>query len=219
MTLTELKQRYDDMQKQYGDPSLGSIHFGGCMNRPDVCFVFMNPTGKNISAQPDWQGIRAPWIGTKSIWDLYYMIGKFDDSLYREIKRRKADEWTPDFARSVYDEIARNRLFFTNLGKCTLMGAKPVSDRVYAAYLPLLEQEISLIDPKAVVLFGNQVSTVFLHQTIAVTRCRRQHYFKTIGGKTYSCYPVCYPVGNGRVNLGKAAEDLRWLFGRIENSR
>lgn len=49
MTLVELGKIYDSMQLQYGDKSLKSILFGGCIDSPDICFVFMNPTGKKCS--------------------------------------------------------------------------------------------------------------------------------------------------------------------------
>ena len=54
MTLNELNEKYDEMQYKYGDPKLKSIFYGGCMETPDICFVFMNPTGKNIASYPEW---------------------------------------------------------------------------------------------------------------------------------------------------------------------
>lgn len=46
MTLEELKAKYDKLQNKYGAKELDSIYFGGCKNNPDICFVFMNPTGR-----------------------------------------------------------------------------------------------------------------------------------------------------------------------------
>lgn len=211
MTLQELNHAYDAMQMEYGAPNLRSIYYGGCMESPDLCFVFMNPTGRNIASDPAWTGIRAPWVGTKNIWDLFLALGRFDEGLYREIKARKSSDWTPSFAAEVYAEVARNRLYLTNLGKCTLADAAPVSNQVYNAYLPLLEQELSIIDPKAIILFGNQVSSIFLRRSISVSQCRKQRSDVTIQGKIYPCFPVYYPVGNGRVNIGKSIEDLNWI--------
>ena len=48
MTLEELKPKYDKLQLKYGAKEIDSIYFGGCETNPDICFVFMNPTGKNI---------------------------------------------------------------------------------------------------------------------------------------------------------------------------
>ena len=51
--LDELVVEYNKLQKKYGDPSLDSITFGGCKKNPDICFVFMNPTGRNIASDPN----------------------------------------------------------------------------------------------------------------------------------------------------------------------
>ena len=217
MTFEELNQQYDILQKRYGDTDLRSIYYGGCMEKPDICFVFMNPTGRNIASRPEWTGIRAPWVGTKNIWDLFHLLGKLDEGLYQEIKNRKAGDWMPEFADQVYREVAKNRMYLTNLGKCTLSDAQPVSNAVYRAYLPLLENEIALVDPKAIVMFGNQVSSVFLGSPISVSKCRRAVFHQTIHNQDYPCYPVYYPVGNGRSNLGKAVEDIAWLIRKLES--
>lgn len=60
MNLENLKNEYEKMQQVYGDKALKSINFGGCDINPDICFVFMNPTSRNIASEPSWTGIRAP---------------------------------------------------------------------------------------------------------------------------------------------------------------
>ncbi len=50
MTLDDLKIEYDKLQLKYGAKELDSIYNGGCIDNPDICFVFMNPTGKNIAS-------------------------------------------------------------------------------------------------------------------------------------------------------------------------
>ena len=52
--MEELYKVYDKLQKKYGDKNLDSIYNGGCTNNPDICFVFMNPTGKNPSSMKNW---------------------------------------------------------------------------------------------------------------------------------------------------------------------
>lgn len=215
MTFQDLNAKYDEMQLQYGDPELKSIFYGGCTETPDICFVFMNPTGRNIASQPGWTGLRAPWVGTKHIWDLFTAIGKFDVALHREIKAKRPNDWTPEFADQVYKEIARNKLYLTNLGKCTQADAALISNKVYVEYLPLLEAEIELVAPKVIVLFGNQVSSVFLGQSISVSQCRKRQFKKEINGKPYPCVPVFYPVGNGRMNMEKSMEDIRWIYDHV----
>ena len=47
--LEELNKYYDELQLKYGDKNLDAIYNGGCKNNPRICFIFMNPTGKNIA--------------------------------------------------------------------------------------------------------------------------------------------------------------------------
>lgn len=217
MELENLKKKYEKMQQIYGDKALKSINFGGCTENPDICFVFMNPTSKNIASNPLWNGIRAPWIGTKNIWDLFVATNLFDINIYNEIKSKKANEWNKEFADKVYDEVKKNKLFITNLGKCTQVDARPIQNSVYEKYLSLLEREIEIVDPKVIVLFGNQVSTVFLKEKISVSQCRKIEFIKNINGKEYKCYAIFYPIGNGRFNINKSIEDILWIKENVLN--
>ena len=67
MKISDLNSEYDKLQQQYGAKELTSIYNGGCTNNPDICFVFMNPTGRKI--------------------------GLLNENIYEEIQRRKAQEW------------------------------------------------------------------------------------------------------------------------------
>ncbi len=212
MKISDLNKEYDLLQLKYGAPELHSIYNGGCETNPEICFVFMNPTGKNIASYSDWDGIHSPWVGTKIIWDLFMAVNIFDKQLYYEIKEKKAADWTPEFAEAVYSCVKKHKLFITNLAKCTQVDAKPLLNRVYEQYLPLLQKEIDIIRPKVIILFGNQVSTVFLGQGISVSKCRKTVFQKEIYGNIYECFPVFYPVGNGRSNIGKAIEDVQWII-------
>lgn len=216
MNLEDLTKEYDKLQLLYGAKELNSIYNGGCNNNPDICFVFMNPTGKNIASSKNWNGIRAPWLGTKNIWDLFYAVNLLNKNLYEEIKRIKGNEWTETFAELVYQDVAKHKYFITNLGKCTQVDARPLPDTVYQKYLKLLEREIDVINPKVIVLFGNQVSSIVLGQKISVSLCRKKLFTKTINGKKYKFYSVYYPVGNGRFNIDKSIEDIKWI---IENMK
>lgn len=184
------------MQKVYGNPSLELIYFGECCNNPDICFVFMNPIARNIAADKSWEGPRAPWIGTKNIWDLFMAIKIIDEDLYHEIKNKKGREWTPDFAKKVYKNVENNKIFITNLEKCTQLDARPLPDKVFKEYLSLIEKEIGLVNTKVIILFGNQVSSIFLNERILVSTSRKKKYIKEINNKKYTCFPVYYPIGN-----------------------
>lgn len=212
MILEELNVEYDKLQKKYGAKELNSIYYGGCTKNPDICFVFMNPTGRNVAASKDWKGIRAPWIGTKNIWDLFMAVNLIDEDIYSEIKSKKGNEWTEEFAKKVYANVEKHNIFITNLGKCTQVDARPLPDVVFLKYLKLLEKEIEIIKPKVVVLFGNQVSSIVLKQKISVSQVRKQAFDKKIKGEIYKCYSVFYPVGNGRFNIDKSIEDIQWIM-------
>ena len=212
LTLKDLNKEYDKLQLKYGDKSLDSIYNGGCTNNPDICFVFMNPTGRNIASSKSWHGLKSPWIGTKNIWDLFAALDLIDKDIYSQIKSIKGKEWTPAFAETVYENVIKHKYFITNLGKCTQIDARPLPDSVYKKYLHLLEKEISIINPKVIILFGNQVSSIVLNEKISVSQSRKQEYIKTIDEKDYKCYAVYYPIGNGRFNIDKSIEDIRWIM-------
>ena len=52
MKISDLNPEYDKLQQEYGAKELSSIYNGGCTKNPDICFVFMNPTGRNIASAP-----------------------------------------------------------------------------------------------------------------------------------------------------------------------
>ena len=210
--LEKLNKKYDQLQKKYGAKELKSVYNGGCIQNPDICFVFMNPTWRNIASDPKWAGRRSPWIGTKNIWDLFYSVNLIDEELYYKIKSIKGADWTPKFADEVYNEVEKHKYFITNLGKCTQIDARPLPDSVFQEYLKLLEKEIEIIRPKVVILFGNQVSSIVLGKKISVSQTRKKQFIKNINNNEYKCYSVYYPIGNGRFNIDKSIEDIKWII-------
>lgn len=212
MQLKELNEKYDELQLKYGAKELDSIYNGGCSKNPDICFVFMNPTGRNIASKKDWKGLKSPWIGTKNIWDLFYALDLLDKEIYTKIKSIKGTQWTEEFAEAVYNDVTKHKYFITNLGKCTQLDARVLPDCVYQKYLSLLLKEIEIVNPKVIVLFGNQVSSIVLDKKITVSTCRKQKFTKEINNKLYTFYSVFYPVGNGRFNIDKSIEDIKWIM-------
>lgn len=216
MTIDDLKIEYDKLQLKYGDKELDSIYNGGCTENPDICFVFMNPTKRNIASNKDWKGLKSPWIGTKNIWDLFYKTNLLDKEIYEKIRNITGPKWTEEFANEVYENVKKHKYFITNLGKCTQIDARPLPDSVYKKYLNLFKKEIEIINPKAIVLFGNQVSSIVLNQKISVSNCRKQKFTKKINKKEYSFYPVFYPVGNGIFDIDKSIEDIKYIIDNIK---
>ncbi len=215
--IEELNKKYDKLQLKYGSKELDSIYNGGCTNNPDICFVFMNPTLRNIASLKTWKGRKSPWIGTKNIWTLFYNIGLLDEAVYNQIKNKKAMDWTYEFADEVYECVNKHKYFITNLGKCTQVDARPLKDEVYLEYLKLLYKEFEIINPKVIVLFGNQVSSIVLDTKISVSECRCKLFSKKIKEKEYKFYSVYYPVGNGSFNAPKAIEDLKYIIEEVRS--
>ena len=211
MKLEDLNKEYDRLQLKYGAPELHSIYNGGCREKPNICFVFMNPTGKNISSFSDWKGIHSPWIGTKNIWNLFHELGLLDDEIFLEIRRIKGSEWTEEFALRVYENVEKHKYFITNLGKCTQVDARPLKDEVFLEYKKLLFKEFEIIEPKVIILFGNQVSSIVLDKKISVSEVRKEKQLLRVGESEYDAFSVYYPVGNGFFNVDKAIEDIKWI--------
>ena len=117
MELKDLEKEYDKLQLKYGAKDLDSIYNGGCSNNPDICFVFMNPTGRNIASSKSWHGIKSPWLGTKNAWDLFYELNLLNEDIYLKIKSIKSKDWNEDFAYQVYQDVINHKYFIT---KCIL---------------------------------------------------------------------------------------------------
>lgn len=88
LKIEDLKKDYDKLQVKYGAKELDSIYNGGCEENPDICFVFMNPTGKNIASDKSWKGRKSPWLGTKNIWKLFYKVDLLSEKHLTKFKKR-----------------------------------------------------------------------------------------------------------------------------------
>ncbi len=212
MTLKELNEKYAKLQNEYGDESLDSILNGGMDKNPDVCFVFMNPTKRNIASSKEWTGLKSPWIGTKNIWKLFYDTNIMSEKIYNKIREIKGSEWTTTFAEEVYEDVKKHKYFITNLGKCTQVDARPLPDNIFKEYVDLLFEEFKIVNPKKIILFGNQVSSIVLDEKISVSQTRKTCFKRVVNEKEYSFYPVYYPVGNGIFNIDKSIEDIKWIL-------
>lgn len=84
--------------------------------------------------------------------------------------------------------------------------------KFFLEYKKYLLKELEIVNPKKIVFFGNQVSSIMLNQNISVSKCRKQKYNLQIGDKNFECYAVYYPVGNGFFNADKAVEDLKEIL-------
>lgn len=210
LQVTKLHAEIDALQKRHGSMKLSAIYGAGCMKQPDLMLVFMNPTGKNVSASPDWKGLRAPWLGTKNVWKILYKFGLISESIYATTQRLLPGEWTSGVANTVYDEVAKRKLYITNLAKCTQNDAKHLKDSVFKDYLELMRAEITEVNPKSIITFGNQVSSVLLGKPITVSKYQGGEVeILGIGKKIFNVYPTYYPVGQGQRNMPLAFKRLQ----------
>ena len=208
MQMADIYKEYDRLQRIYGDSSLDPIISGGQDINPDICFVFMNPTGRNIAASKEWKSIKSPWLGTKNVWNIFFKLNMLEGNVYAEILKRKPQEWDYDFANTVYEDIEKRGVYITNLAKCTQIDARQLPNNVFKEYSKLLLEELNIVKPKKIVTFGNQVSSVFLNIPISVSKDRKKIY--RIGENIVM--PTYYPVGQGRRNMGLAVEDIEWFM-------
>ena len=114
--------------------------------------------------------------------------------------------------RKKYIKKLKKNYFITNLGKCTQVDARPLSDKVLERYLKLLLKEIDIVKPKIIITFGNQVSSIILNKKISVSETRKKYFEKEINGNIYKIFPVYYPVGNGIFNIDKSIDDIKWII-------
>ncbi|MGV8087153.1 MAG: uracil-DNA glycosylase family protein [Candidatus Woesearchaeota archaeon] len=212
MQVKQLFPQFDELQQVYGDKTLDAICGCGNIKNPDIFLVFMNPTGKNVSSNKSWKGIKAPWLGTKNVWRMLYQLGLFDELFVNSIKSKKPFEWDYAFAESVYKKVSDNSVYITNLSKATQSDARHLSNDIFRKYLELLKSEIDYIKPKIIISFGNQVSSILLGKNIKISDYRKKYELLTINGKFYKVFPVYYPVGQGTRNLNIAKEDILWIM-------
>ncbi|MDB5260396.1 MAG: phage polymerase-related protein [Candidatus Nomurabacteria bacterium] len=216
MQVTSLHKHYDLLQSIHGDKNLVSVYGAGKINKPKVCFIFMNPTSRNISTSPDWKGLRAPWLGTKSTWKLFAQIGILSEKLNIEIQNKKPGDWDEEFCQKVYKEVKKNNYFISNLAKCTFHDSTNPSNKVFKEYRELMLQEIEILKPKIIISFGNQVSSILLEKAINIGETRKKSLDLIVNKKTYKVFPVFYPVGQGMRNIGKSIEDIKFIIKLIE---
>lgn len=201
------------LQLLYGDSSLQAIYGAGCINKPKIMFIFMNPTARNITADKNWRGLRAPWLGTKNVWGIFYKLGFLPKSIYQKTQTIKSSGWTLEFCNKIYSELKKKNVYITNLAKCTQLDARPLKDVIFKKYLELTKMEISLIQPKNIISFGNQVSSILLSKPVSVGNYKNtEHEILEIGGGVFKIYPTHYPVGQGRRNMPIANKRIKIIL-------
>lgn len=210
LQLSELFTKFDELHLKHGSKNVTAIYGAGQIVNPKICLIFMNPTAKNISSKHEWEGIRAPWIGTKNVWRLLYKLQIFKhEEIIAEILRMKPEEWTPEFAEKLYSELANQSIYITNIAKCTQDDARHVSDSVYKEYFPAMMEELNLVKPRLILAMGNQVNSVLLQKPISVSKYLNEEFEILKNGEVeFKVYPSYYPIGQGTRNIHLATKRI-----------
>lgn len=204
-------KKLNQLQKIHGDKKLFPIYGAGCVNNPKYFFLLMNPTARNVSCFVGWRGIRAPWLGTKNIWKLVFKLGLLSQKTFLKTQSLKPDEWDKDFSLKLYQELAKNKLYLTSLAKCTQKDARPLKNKVFKEYLGQTKQEIFKTNPKFVVAFGNQVSSILLGKSVKISDYEKTSEQIIIKSKAFKVIPTYYPVGQGMRNMKLAVKRIKSL--------
>ncbi|MHC1716909.1 MAG: uracil-DNA glycosylase family protein [Candidatus Dojkabacteria bacterium] len=210
--VNKLHLKFDELQLKYGDPTLSPIYGAGNVNTPEIMFIFMNPTGRNVSSSPSWKGLRAPWLGTKQVWSIFNDLELLDSLIYGNILSLKQNDWDVFFSEKLYKNLEESSVYITNLAKCTQVDARPLKNNIFKEYLPLMYEEIDYVKPKRIVTFGNQVSSILLNKAISVGNYLSDEKEDLKIQNTYNIYPTYYPVGQGRRNMPLAIERIKRIL-------
>ncbi len=137
-----------------------------------------------------------------------------DEQTFTATQNKKPQDWDDTFARDLHTKLASKKVFLTNLARSTQPDARPLSNSIFVACAPLMEEEIDFIKPKVVITFGNQVSSALLKRPIKVSESRRKSFELNTKNDNYTAYATYYPVGMGMVNMSKAVEDVKWILSK-----
>lgn len=201
--------------QHFPDHSLAPILGGGQTINPEVMFVFINPTARNISSDPNWQGPRFPFIGTKQIWRVFHRTGFLDDALIRRIEQNSP--WSVELAEEVEEFLRKKGLYLTNLVKWTGPDGSLPDKKKIALFLPLMIKEVEMIAPRYIVTFGSLPFEYLTGRKIKLSDYYNEISMSgklvpqsvRIGSFVAEVVPCYFPVGRG--NPVRAVEILRLL--------
>ena len=216
-SLSALWEHVNTITKQhYPDNRLMPILGGGKEHNPKFMIVFINPTARNISSNPSWNGPRFPFIGRKRPWVEFSKAGLFDETLLEEVKNNE-NAWSLDFTEKVRKHLEEQEIFVTNIVKNTGEKADlPKADQINL-YTELFKKEIEIVNPQYIIAFGLIPIKALLKENLKLsdyyTAVKDKGaiitYDLPINGKNYKVIPCYYPIGRGNPHL--AVELLRLI--------
>lgn len=213
-TLSELWAVVHRLNKQHFPKNkLKPILGNGKIFRPKVMFTFINPTAKNISSNPKWNGPRFPFIGTKHVWRIFHKAGLFDDILMEKIN--ETSNWSLKFTNEVLEFLRKKSFYFTNIVKWTGHDAALPDSKKIRLFLPILRREIELVQSEYVVTFGlvpfekltgNKIKLIDYYSDVMKNN-KLKFYEVEINSAKTKVIPCYFPVGRG--DPKKAIEILK----------
>jgi uracil-DNA glycosylase len=192
---------------------LPTVVGGGRSSRPEVAFIFINPTARNASTRSGWSGPRYPFIGTKQVWKIFHRARLIEDAVAEAIQAR--EYWDEQFAEQVYEHLEQSGFYLTNLVKWTGPDGSLPEQRLVQAYLPLLLAELEIVRPKRIVTFGLLPTKAIIGKHLRMeeiykqTVARRAPVYLQSEGSKWQVMPCYFPVGRG--NPRRAVDMLSLL--------
>ncbi|MFH1063973.1 MAG: uracil-DNA glycosylase family protein [Candidatus Woesearchaeota archaeon] len=215
-TLDQLWNQVNILNKRhFSSNNLAPIIGNGKTSSPDIMFVFINPTARNISSDPGWKGPRFPFIGTKQVWRIFHRAGLFDDGLMEYMENNP--HWSLDFTGKVLRFLKRKSFYITNIVKWTGEDATLPNSEKIKLFLPILLREIELVRPRHIVTFGLIPFENLTGQKIKLSEYyagvkksgKLKTYDLVIDSTRSKVIPCYFPVGRG--DPKKAVEILKML--------
>ncbi len=215
-TLDELWNIVDEINtRHFPENNLRPILGDGHQSQPKIMFVFINPTHVNSSSDKNWIGPRYPFLGTKPLWRILHKAGLFDDHLIVKINNSK--NWSLELSHEVLAFLKSKSLYLTNIVKWTGQDASLPNSEKINLFLPLLEKEIELVQPKHIVTFGLIPFENITRQKIKLKDYYYQimqeqkltYYNQEFNGFKTKIIPCYFPVGRG--DPKKAVEILKFV--------
>lgn len=182
---------------------LAHVLGGGETNRPEFCFVLINPTHRNISSRPGYSGPRFPFIGVRQFWRVLHRAGFISDETVAAVNERS---WLPDTTQKALSDLRRHSVYLTNLVKCTMDNPDVPSKAVFDEDWPLFLREMEIIRPKRIIAFGSLTFEVLTGSKVALRTYyedviqRRQmpaYRMRAIEDYPQAVLPNYFPVGRG----------------------
>lgn len=123
--------------------------------------------------------------------------------------------WNDETTNALLNELKRQQIYITNLVKCAQPKPDLPSRTVIKEDLPLLAAELTLVDPRIIVTFGQLPFRVLTGRSILLRECYEDLCRKRLpgfswnseNGKQVPVMPSYFPTGRGNPTL--AASMLR----------